>query len=48
MLHKKEKLIYSQVYQYFMKGNMLSEHQSGFRLDHSAAEIALHESLTSV
>jgi hypothetical protein len=41
---KFEKLVFSQVYGYFMKGNMFSDHQSGFRSNHST-ESALHKSV---
>jgi hypothetical protein len=39
-----EKLVFSQIYGYFMKENMFSDHQSDFRPNHST-EIALHKSL---
>jgi hypothetical protein len=39
-----EKLIFSQVYGYFMKENMFSDHQSGFCSNHST-ESALHKSV---
>ena len=39
-----EKLVFSQVYGYFMKENMFSDHQSGFRPNHST-ESALHKSV---
>jgi retron-type reverse transcriptase len=39
-----EKLVFSQVYGYFKKQNMFSDHQSGFRPNHST-ESALHKSV---
>jgi hypothetical protein len=38
------KLVFSQVYGYFMKENMFSDHQSGFCPNHST-ESALHKSV---
>jgi hypothetical protein len=39
-----EKLVFSHVQGYFMKENMFSDHQSGFRPNHST-ESALHQSV---
>jgi hypothetical protein len=39
-----EMLVFSQIYGYFMKENMFSDHQSGFRPNHST-ESALHKSV---
>jgi hypothetical protein len=42
-----QKLVFSQVYGYFMKENMFSDHQSGFRPNHST-ELKLTSKITEL